>query len=33
MLFVGEPILMTLAYWVSMLVFTPLALLTSRSEQ
>ncbi|GAB3136903.1 hypothetical protein [Microbispora hainanensis] len=30
MLFIGEPILMTLAYWAFMLVFVPLGLLFAR---
>lgn len=30
MLFIGEPILMTVTYWVAMLILMPLALLFSR---
>ena len=32
MLFVGEPLLLTVAYWVSMLVFLPLAMVFSRKS-
>lgn len=30
MLFIGEPILLTVAYWVSMLVLLPVAMIFSR---
>lgn len=33
MLFVGEPILITVAYWVGMLIFLPLLALTAMGKR